>query len=85
MPQTNRNQVFEQGTGRLLSETVVPVPVRTVSEAEYVQARAVLRNMITTFYPGGVATGTPTNVQQRNWSIAMTTALRYLYNEMDNE
>lgn len=41
--------------------------------------------MVQTFYPGGVPTGTPTAAQQRNWSIAMTTALRYLYNEMDNE
>ena len=84
MPQQNRNQVFD-GQGNLLSETVVQVPVRVVSDADLAQVKQTLKTMMRTFFPGGVPTGTPTAAQQRNWSIAMTTALRYLYNEMDNE
>ena len=84
MPRQDRNQTFNQ-QGQMISETIVQVPLPAVSPADLAQVKQTLKAMMQTFYPAGVPTGTPTAAQQRNWSIAMTTALRYLYNEMDNE
>lgn len=84
MPRTDTDQVFD-GNGNVLSSTTVVRPVPTVSAAEYQQARATLRSMITTFYPGGVATGTPTAVQVRNWLLALTAGMRFMLRELDDE
>ncbi len=84
MAKTVFDEVFD-GQGNLLSITPRIAPEPVISDADYQQARQTLKTMMRTFFPGGVPTGTPTAAQQRNWSIAMTTALRYLYNEMDNE
>lgn len=69
----------------VLSDTQVTMPERAISDAEFARAKATLKTMVQTFYPGGVPTGSPTNAQIRNWLLSLTAAVRYLYNEMDTD
>ena len=84
MVRTDRDQVVGPD-GSILSETIVERPERTITPEQFRQAKATLRNMVETFYPNGVPTGTPTNVQLRNWNLALTAAVRYLAGELDDE
>jgi hypothetical protein len=78
------DEVYDRN-GNLVSQTVRQQPVRVVSDADLAQVKTTIKNMMQTFYPGGTPTGTPTNTQLRNWLIAVSTGLRYLYNELDTD
>lgn len=84
MPRTNHNQTWDSD-GNLLSTIEEIVPARIITDAEYAQARQTLKTMVTTFYPGGVPAGSPTNAQIRNWLLSLTAGLRYVYDEKDDE
>lgn len=84
MPQTEFNEVYDE-QGNLVSRVQVQRPQRAVTATELAQVKQTIKNNMQTFFPGGTPTGTPTNAQIRNWLIAVSTGLRYLYNEMDNE
>ena len=84
MPQTVYDEVFD-AQGNLVSSTTRQVPLRVVSDADLAQVKTTIRNMMQTFYPNGTPTGTPTNAQLRNWLIAVSTGLRWLYNELDTD
>lgn len=82
MPQTVTDETYDQN-GNLVSSKQRQVPVPVVTDAQLAQIKATLKTNMHTFYPGGVPTGTPTAVQLRNWNIAITGALQYLYNITD--
>lgn len=79
-----RSQTFD-GVGNLVSEEVVERPVPVVDQATLQQANQTLRSMVQTYAPGGVPTGTVTNVHLRNWLLALTVQARFLRGELDNE
>lgn len=78
------NQTYDQ-EGNLLSSTPVTVPDPVVNPAQFDQAKQTAKNMMNTYFPSGTPTGNPTNAEIRNWLIALTTGIRYLYGAMDNE
>lgn len=84
MPRTDYDETYDQ-QGNLVSRTARQVPLRVVSDAELAQIKQTLKTMIQTFYPGKTPTGNPTNAQLRNWLIALTGAVQYLANVMDDE
>jgi hypothetical protein len=84
MPQQNHNQVVGPD-GTIISEEIVEVAVPVIGEAELQQAKQTIRSMVNQFWQDGAPTGTPTNVQLRNWNLAISVALRHLYREMDDE
>lgn len=84
MPRTDRNQVIA-ADGSIISEEIVERPIRIIGNAEFDQAKQVLRSMVQTFYVNGQPTGTPTATQVRNWLLALTAATRYLAMEKDDE
>ncbi len=84
MPQTRKHETWDSD-GNLVSTVDEIVPSKVITDAEYAQARQTLKAMVTTFYPGGVPTGSPTNAQIRNWLLSLTAGLRFVYDEMDDE
>jgi hypothetical protein len=82
MPKKDYDQVIGPD-GEVISETIVDRPVKVIGEAERDQAIQTLRSMVAQFWQDGAPTGTPTNVQLRNWCLALTVAVRYLANETD--
>jgi len=84
MPRTDRDQVIGPD-GQVVSETTVERPVPVIPPEQMQQAKQTLKTMWGTFTQDGAPVGTPTNVQIRNWLLALTVAVRYLANELDNE
>lgn len=84
MPRTDRDQVVGPD-GVVISETVTLRPERTISDEDMRQAKRVLRQMVQTFFVDGQPTGNPTAGQLRNWNLALTAAVRWLANELDDE
>lgn len=84
MPITHKDETFDQD-GNLIESVDRVVPAKVVNEPDFSQAKQTLRTMWATFMDQGQPTGTPTAVQLRNWNLALTAAIRYLANEMDDE
>ncbi len=83
MPRTDVDEVYQNGV--LVSSTTVVRPTKAITDAEFAQAKATLRNMVGTFFQGGQPTGSPTNAQLRNWLLALTVDSRYVRNELDTD
>ena len=86
MPRTDRNQVID-ANGNVVSEVIVQTPMPVVDREQLQQAKQTIRNMVDQFWDEetGQPTGTPTAVQLRNWLLAVSVGLRYVYRELDNE
>lgn len=84
MPRMDRDQIVGPD-GTIISETLTQRPERSISDEEVLQAKRVLRQMVQTFFVNGQPTGTPTAIQLRNWNLALTAAVRWLANELDDE
>jgi hypothetical protein len=84
MPITHTDEVFDTD-GNVIESTERTVPAPVVTGPDMQQAKQTLRTMWQTFMENGQPTGTPTNAQLRNWNLALTAAVRYLANEMDDE
>jgi hypothetical protein len=84
MPSEHRNQVYDQD-GTIVSEEVVTVADPMVTPDVFDQALKTMRNMMKTFTDPvtGAPVGTPSNIQMRNWLVALTHGVAYTHNALE--